>query len=525
MAKYIGLRFRQSDSPKSPYLVTFVAEAREIRSWAGVPHKTGNFLGGFQRPLSSRYQQLIEFFEEEGNVSPTSIVVAFQSGRVSVSSIDVKAIQHEELQKVVEDQAYMPDFVVIDIDEGAVLDSSLPELADATYKSLIPRVEKDKLSDDDGGSSDADGDDPEDAGGADEEVQAEGAAQTDWGVDVGKSALRDFANEIKDEESLEALVSTMASQADDDDPEKRRQQAEQTLREALLSLQLPGVIVDGQHRVWGASECDHRVPLTVCALVDVGWEEAVFQFVVVNKQARAISGELLASIVNSSLTNFEIGELEDKLEAAGISTYETRILRILNDDPDSPFQGLISKGVQEEGQKKITFKAAIALAGRWKKRMNNRDDAFKTLFRPGLNGDSNAQKQATWDEEWKSYMFAFWNGVKKLFQKEQLWEPGTQLMYRATLETLQDNFLKVRTVSGEAIDSPVRLRESVEQFYQNVPAGFFHTEWKRKELLTEDGRKVLANALNSMRVPGKKLASLRSKDPLFTGESTKGKPK
>src|SRR5262249_54774435 len=232
---------------------------------------------------------------------------------------------------------------------------------------------------------------------------------------------------------------------------------------------------------------------------DAVWREQVFQFVVINKQARTINSELLASIVNSSLTNSEIFQLEGKLEAAGITTYETKVLRILNDDPDSPFAGLISRGLEEES-KKITFKAGISLASRWKRRMNNRDEIFKTLFRPHLPGTTNADKLQEWESRWKDYMFAFWNGIKNLYVHEHLWEPGTQLMYRATLQVLQENFLHSKALAGEEYENPITLREAVTEFYRNVPAGFFHTNWKRTELLTDDGLDVLRDALNAIRV-------------------------
>ena len=153
--------------------------------------------------------------------------------------------------------------------------------------------------------------------------------------------------------------------------------------------------------------------------------------------------------------------------------------------------------------------------------MNDRDDIYKTLFKPGLKGDTNPEKAETWEREWKNYMFAFWNAIKNLYKKDQLWEAGSQLMYRATLEVLQDNFLDVKSVAGEAFSSPVKLRESVEKFYEPVPGGFFHKTWKRTELLTDDGREVLKNALNEMRVPGKKMKTLTETHPLFTGETVK----
>jgi hypothetical protein len=118
-------------------------------------------------------------------------------------------------------------------------------------------------------------------------------------------------------------------------------------------------------------------------------------------------------------------------------------------------------------------------------------------------------------------MFAFWNAIKNKFEPEHLWEPGTQLMYRATMEVLQDNFLEAQAIAGTRFGDPVEFREQVTEFYGAVPAGFFHTKWKRTELLTDDGRAVLKSGLNDMRVPGAKLKSLEKTHPLFTGSPTK----
>jgi len=518
MPRYLGFRFQQT--PGSPSVVTFVAPAEEIRTWAGVPHKTTDFIGGFQRPLSDRFKKIIDFFDEQGNASPTAIVVAFRPGMCHLGSAPLKD------PSVSASLSYAPELITLDI-EGISESEPLESLAKKAFDFISVRIAKDLPASEDDSPPEEDGSASPGETDTEEALPEETSTIEDWGVDVGKSALREFAQRLKDKQALDKFVNEIAKTIDDesaDTNELKQARARERLTDVLLSLLKPAMIVDGQHRVWGAAESTQEVPFTVCALVDADWQEQVFQFVVINKQARAISSELLASIVNSSLTNAEIAGLEGKLDAAGISTYETKILRTLNDDPDSPFQGLVSRGLEEE-DKKITFKAAIALASRWKRKMTDRDTAYRTLFRDGLPGTSKAEKSEAWDEQWKNYMFAFWNGIKNLYSKEQLWEPGAQLMYRATLEVLQENFLAAKTLAGAAYKDPVKLREDVEDFYRNVPAGFFHTKWKRTELLTEDGREVLKTALNAMRVPGAKLKSLEKSDPLFTGASTKSAKK
>jgi hypothetical protein len=518
MPQYVGTRYKQASGKP---LVSFIALAEEIRTWGGVPSKTTDFVGGFQRPLSNRFHKLIEFFDAAGNSSPTAIVVAFRPAAVKIMDLpppaNWTAIGNES----------MPSYVVIDIPAAGV-HGTIHELAAEVHRRLASRLQNDTPSvpadvEDNAVTSMA----PQDEFDSDSEepvpIESEDSDSEDWGVDVGESALIEFSNHIASRESVDAYLESLAEKLlpEAGTPDEARNRAEENLRDVLQGLLQPAMIVDGQHRVWGASECSQDVPFTVIALPDAEWEEQVFQFVVVNKQARAISGEFLASIVNSSLTNREILRLEDRLEAAGLSTYETRMLRLMNDDPDSPFQGLISRGLEEQGQK-ITFKAAMALASRWQRRMNDRDPSYKVLFRPHLGGASSREKLAVWQSgEWKTSMFAFWNGIHRLYKEEQLWEAGTQLMYRATLETLQENFLTTKANAGVSFATPIALRESVEEFYAAVPAGFFHTEWKRKELLTYDGRTVLKEALNEMRIPGTKLKTLIKSNPLFTGANTK----
>lgn len=511
LARYLGMTYTQSPGAR---LICFVAPADEIRVWGGVPHKTTDFLGGFQRPLSDRYKGIIDFFDQQSNQSPTAIVVAFRPQAIKITPLNN-----------VGGATGLSQFVELEIPDPTDLETApLKELARRVVQEVGERARSDVHPTPNIDDSDADAiDDAQAEQVADEEPVAIDVEdeRSDWGVDVGKSALADFIRQIDSPAHLDVYLDAIAQKlfASEEAPSlpAAREAAEQSLRDVFASLLRPAMIVDGQHRVWGAAECEREIPFAVVGLIDADWKEQVFQFVIVNKQARAITGEFLASIVNSSLTNREIEELEDRLDAAGLSTYETRMLRLMNDDPDSPFAGLVSKGLDETGNK-ITFKAAMALVRRWSKKMNDRDNAYKTLFKPGLSGANSKEKQSDWEKRWKDFMFAFWHGIRNVYISEHLWEPKTQLMFRATLESLQDNFLEKKASAGGVVyTDPVQLRKDVEDFYQNVPGGFFHTEWKRKELLTKDGREVLRAALNAMRVPGTKLKQIVDKRELFTG--------
>ena len=80
---YVGIRYTQGKG--SQELVSFCASATDVRAWGGIPTKTERFHGGFQRALSDRYRKIIKFFDD-GQTSPTGIVVAFREGAIRFRS-------------------------------------------------------------------------------------------------------------------------------------------------------------------------------------------------------------------------------------------------------------------------------------------------------------------------------------------------------------------------------------------------------------------------------------------------------
>jgi hypothetical protein len=75
---YPVLAFRQQVS--APVQVAFVAHAGEILEWAGVPRKSDELLTGYQRFRDDKRvdQEIVPFFSDQRNCSPTAIIVALR---------------------------------------------------------------------------------------------------------------------------------------------------------------------------------------------------------------------------------------------------------------------------------------------------------------------------------------------------------------------------------------------------------------------------------------------------------------
>ena len=73
--------------------------------------------------------------------------------------------------------------------------------------------------------------------------------------------------------------------------------------EALRDMLKPALVIDGQHRLFGAAGVEEDIPLLVCSLVQPSWKEQVFQFIVVNDKAAGIPKPFITSLAGMSLTS------------------------------------------------------------------------------------------------------------------------------------------------------------------------------------------------------------------------------
>lgn len=114
------------------------------------------------------------------------------------------------------------------------------------------------------------------------------------------------------------------------------------LNESLEALCKPALIVDGQHRLYGAAYSQNdNIWLPVVAIPNCPWMEQIYQFVVINEKAKKVDSPLLTDIFGSSLTPTEQSEIRSQLSIAN-ANIDPRIAAVIaGRDPQSPFFDMV----------------------------------------------------------------------------------------------------------------------------------------------------------------------------------------
>ncbi|MEX3639182.1 hypothetical protein [Paraburkholderia sp. BR14320] len=519
--KYLGMKYSQGDS--STELVSFCAAADDIVAWGGVPAKNERFHGGFQRALGARYRKIIDFFNSN-QTSPGAVVVAFREGQLTSESLSIPTTWGGD------QLSYKPDLVqisfTVDDDETLTLD----ELRKKVALLLAPRVGVDSLVPagtngdvESGTSAAAEGEDGDaDTQNADTEGEEE--------LDVGQSKLRDFYEFISDDSKVLEWLGKETTRIDavkakgslnQEDKEFVAFTPEEKLKATLKSLLRPAMIVDGQHRVNGANESDKdEIVFTVCAIKDADWIEQVFQFVVLNKMARPISKDFLTELLNTSLTNSEIEEIDKKLESVGIKNSDRIIHKYINHDPRSPFLGTVAEASESAGFEKagkLSQQGMLTVAKRWRAIDKGGKSLEMAMFSPALQASNLTLTREKWKnyETWVPFFFTFWSTLKEQYSKEQVWvkEPHFHLLYIVTLQALQDVFLESKAEGDARFTSLAHFAEQVREFFDAVPGAFFQN-WSATGLQSGTGWADIKDAIRSFR-KGQKLSTVKKESPLF----------
>ena len=353
--RYKCIRFKQTTSDK--WLVQFAARAPEIDTWAGVPQKRkfdfgGEPIGetvGFQREESSnRVNSLREFYQDSGNIIQNPLLCSLRD--IPGSKVEFLAAPDATADPAVEIGELLidiPDFsqfsiekCVSEVREG--LERRVPRLSETTPNSSLLEALKAR-------AAQIGYIQQQEQGATGEPGRDDGDGQTGSPVDddptgvlFEESHIVDFWQEVAIRDELLKEIGTPIS-------------GDEFLgftKEALLSyLRGPVVLVDGQHRLRGAlaaarerlndqsvqSEVADRISngesadtveteilhrdsrlLPISMLMSKDPEEQVFQFVVVNQKATPIGRALLGTIVSTTLSNDEMGNVAARLKNAGL---------------------------------------------------------------------------------------------------------------------------------------------------------------------------------------------------------------
>ncbi len=518
MGKFSYIAEKYTQTPNGTGLISFTASAEEIKEWGGVPAKNEQFHGGFQRALSPRYKKIISYFNRS-QLSPGAIVVAFRPGALQMTDIGYPSSWPQ-----MPDKARSPNYVHIEFSSDSFEEDPLDVLISKVRKMLEHRP----------GFSQATVAQEESPTPEDEElvdVDAEGSVSDEEGeLDVGQSKLLAFYNFIGDKARVDKWISVEKQKIDNIKKKRNLSKVEKEyvldapefkLRSTLVSLLRPAMIVDGQHRINGAVESDHEgIRFTVCALSSADWVEQVFQFVILNRMAKPISKDFLTELLNTSLTNAEVKEIDKRLEAVGITNSDRTIHKYINHDSDSPFFGMIAEagevtGISKDG--KLSQPGMLALAKRWRLISGSKNTAEISCFLKYLNVGGLMDARKAWTEKvWIEIFFRFWKEVRALYEPHQVWvkEKNFNLLYIVTLQAMQDHFIETKANAKVKFLSIDDFGSQVREFFEEVPPTFF-THWSETGLQSGKGWEYIKKAIGMFQ-QGKQLSTVRASSELFS---------
>lgn len=401
-------------------LVLFAAPATDVEQWIGVPQRLiiqGEESAGFQRTVTqARQDALRDFFGEPKNVMQNPLLCAIRQREGVQVTFEPTVVGGKTGELVIS----APDFKFLAL--GKLFSLAL-EYLEARDPSLLRREEPEalierlrlkvraELSGTTDGLEDEDVDDDE----LDEESEDSGELAEEALFD--ESQIGPFWDQLKAREVL-------AEELPDVD----------TLlgftRDMLVQYLQPIILVDGQHRLRGAVEAARQAlgadaeatqaaydgnysnelkatrltqlsrTLPMSLLLDDSPAEHVFQYVLVNQKATPVPRALLGTIISTSLAQSELADIAQRLEQSGIPLEGSRIVSILSRQEDSPFAGLVAKGLNEEGNDKLPWTVISSLA-----------DIFRDLKGARLYHDPSIDNARAWAVRFleESPIVADWN--------------------------------------------------------------------------------------------------------------------
>lgn len=487
--KYSGIAYRQTTDSSAPWLVTFVATAEDISSWAGIPRRSEKGLIGFQRPDDERRVTQAEgFFKNTKNQSPTALIVGIHrpaSGerprvRLVFTDNDSEAsIRQCELQ--------------IDFDQSAYSLANAVHDLKTQINTRLEDARDEAVSDESSDSEDEEAaDDADDTG----DEAADDAPE----IELGRSLLMDLVTKLNDPDWCAANEAS------------------------IIDLAKPCTVIDGQHRLKGAERRESHIPFTVIGLFDCSWPEQVFQFTVVNYTAKGIPDQFITANAALSLTGNDLDFLKTRLQQAGVKVLEYDLMSVVNFDRESPFFERVSMAASGTQSGKLGYKTMVQIAKAWHSTNTLAVAKIIEASYPEISGGNARQKRkaknAMWHDnaDWGGFFKRFWAVVRDYYQEEAQrggvadpWDIANQthLSVTAVLRAFQERFLvhlagqdgwfelpdSVTTNAAANEYFAAKVERLAKKVCEKIPLDFFTSTWAWNSVNIGPGKEALKTCL------------------------------
>lgn len=488
MLEFPVVKFDQYESAESDDdLLLFAAPARAIAGWAGIPRKGWHVRMLYQRWITPGREKELKVFWDRASMPDATAPKKYILGPTALTIAIHGAPVIRDGRIVLEYQS--------PLDLKSPLHDNLAKIADVTLGLLRQRLTAAQLAILDEFAASPEREMPD----TDHDYVLESAMQI--------TQMRLSPQWFTEKHNIDDVALT-------------------EIITALESISRPAVVVDGQHRLFGAAECDRPVWLPVVAIPHCPWAEQIYQFVVINEKAKPIEASLLTDIFGSSLTRGEQRSLRVSLERSKVDVEERIAAVIASRELDSPFSGMIKfqlQGPPPLGATPYLPESALRLlieGGRGGRGWRTDDEFFEHYASPTVPGRPDWEGWTS--GSWRQYWFAFWRIVGDYYNDqaakatgnpaELLWDSNNQtnLTKSVTLRLFQSLFMsaavervqligKTREVLAKALGpdaadrevkkqtKEVALPDSVEDFEKSVrgwflergvPVRFFLKQWK-----------------------------------------------
>lgn len=502
-------------------LLIFSARAKDLAKWAGIPRKGWRIRMLFQRPVTAaRENQVTDFWDtasspgagEKYILGPTAITLGIQGapeihdGQLNldyVPVIDFAADAKENLRTL-----------------SGLIFNNVKSRLDAKQQALLSTHETNPFSS---------------------------------FPDIEHDYVLEFAlqlTQMRADPELFININAISEQELAD------------LITAMESVCRPAIVVDGQHRLIGASNSAKEIWLPVVAIPHCSWQEQIYQFVVINEKAQKVETTILTDIFGSSLTKNEQAAIRKKLARSNTNIEERILAVVANRDANSPFFNMVN--VKLDGPPPAGVSPFISdntvrmlIEGSPSRRAlgwRTHEDFYNKYVSPTF---PDREDWDNWyDGKWRDYWFAFWHTVADYYNDQAakakahdaLWSPVSQtnLTKAVTLRILQSLFMTkvvewvnqidsmksilVETLGEEAAKEKIEqqrqlrsipstaagFRTFVEDFFldKGIPVRVFLNNWE-SSLDDSSGSQQVWDELNEAWEKTKKGERYRAEGPIF----------
>jgi DGQHR domain-containing protein len=249
---------------------------------------------------------------------------------------------------------------------------------------------------------------------------------------------------------------------------------------------LPGLVIDGQHRLLGMSLLDEDVRVPVVALLNVDDAEKAFQFIVINNKGQKVPTDHIRAL----RLDFKEESLNERLKSARLSVKDTYTsVGVANDAASSPFRNMIDWAKTAAENRRVSANAI--------------EQSIHLLLN---SGDRLLAEQDAAED----FFFTLWRLTKEMWPRAwELKSPfdeavETHLLHKSSIialtDLVADYLLKWASFPGATIllDEPGSYKNHMETLLAKISEDFWLVNWRLASLDTAAGRRAITEGLKQV---------------------------